>query len=157
MINCIFEDGGKGSLRHVTIDALVIKDNKILLVKRAPHLTNPDKYALPGGFLGRNETTSEAIKREIMEETGYKVKNINLFRINDNPKRIGEDRQNVDFIFIVEAGDKVAGFDKEVKQLELVDLNNLPSPDEFAFDHFENIKLYLKYEEKPFALPVFNP
>ena len=33
------------------------------------------------------------------------------------------------------------------------DLVDLPSHEEFAFDHYENIKLYLEYLKKPFPLP----
>jgi 8-oxo-dGTP diphosphatase len=65
MITCIFEDGGKGSKRHVTVDGIIVKDNKILLVKRGDNVTNPNKYALPGGFLDRDETLKEGVKREV--------------------------------------------------------------------------------------------
>lgn len=76
MINCQFENGNKASLRHVTVDSIVLNENRdsILLVKRAPHLSNPNKYALPGGFLGRDENTETAAKREVLEETGYQRK-----------------------------------------------------------------------------------
>lgn len=76
MINCQFENGNKASLRHVTVDSIVLNENRdsILLVKRASHLSNPNKYALPGGFLGRDENTETAAKREVLEETGYQRK-----------------------------------------------------------------------------------
>ena len=155
MVTCVFEDGGKGLLRHITVGALIIKENKILLIKRASHLINPGKYALPGGFMDRDETTVGALKREIKEETGFEIKKFKLFRINDNPNRIGEDRQNVDFIFLAEVGEKLSDFDKEVVEFKWFDLNHLPDPSQFAFDHLENIELYLKYLKNPFSLPIF--
>ena len=34
MITCKFEDAGGAKLRHVTVNAVVIKDNRVLLGKR---------------------------------------------------------------------------------------------------------------------------
>src|SRR3989344_968422 len=109
MISCQFENGNKASLRHVTVDSIILNEGRdsILLVKRAPHLSNPNKYALPGGFLGRDETAENAAQREALEETGYQTKVIGLFRINDNPNRPKEDRQNVDFVYLFEVTRKV--------------------------------------------------
>lgn len=154
MIKCFFENGGKASLRHVTIDAIIVKNDKILLVKRAANLINPNKYALPGGFLDRDETTRDAIAREIKEETGYECKSATLFRINDKPDRIGEDRQNVDFVFLVEVGEQVSKPDKEINELVWFELDSLPKAEEFAFDHYENVELYKSYRFKKFSLPI---
>jgi hypothetical protein len=72
MITCEFEDGGKGKLRHVTVNALVIKDDKILLGKRGTlangkPLDEAGKWSLLGGFMGRDENLEEGLRREIME------------------------------------------------------------------------------------------
>lgn len=154
MITCFFENKRKAFLRHVTVDALLVQKDKILLVKRAPHLPHGNKYALPGGFLDRDETTSEGILREVREETGYEGKIISLFRINDNPYRKGEDRQNVDFVYLVRVEKKVAKHDSEVKKVKWFDLDKLPQPEEFAFDHYETIQLYLRYRKEKIDLPV---
>ena len=71
MINCEFENGNKASLRHVVVDNLVLKDGKILLVKRTGKLLEGGKWGLAGGYVDRDETVKEAAKREILEETGY--------------------------------------------------------------------------------------
>lgn len=147
MINCQFENGNKASLRHVTVDAIILNDDKseILLVKRASHLSNPNKYALPGGFLDHDETTEEAVLREVMEETGYKAEVLSLFRVNDNPNRPQEDRQNVTFVFLIEAKEKIKNHDKEITNVSWFKLDKLPSEDQFAFDHYENIQMYIEY------------
>lgn len=156
MINCQFENGNKSSLRHVTVDSIVLNKSRdsILIIKRAPHLTNPNKYALPGGFLGRDENTENAAQREALEETGYKTKVISLFRINDNPNRPKEDRQNVDFVYLLEITEKVANPDSEVSNIAWFKLDDLPVSEEFAFDHYESIEFYLKFLQKSFPLPV---
>ena len=145
MIKCTFENGHTANLRHVTVDSLAIKDNKILLVKRAAHLTNPNKYALPGGYLDRDETTAQAAVRELREETGYAGTVTDLFRICDNPDRRGEDRQNVGFIYLVQVGEKNGESDDEISEVKWFDLDQLPDEAEFAFDHFEHINRYKTY------------
>ncbi len=145
MLKCIFENNAEASLRHVAVHAIAVKDHQILLVKRAPHLTNGEKYAFPGGFVDRDETTSEAALREFQEETGYSGKIIQLFRICDTPNRRGEDRQNIAFDYVVEVGEKISTPDQEATEIRWFDFDALPSPEEFAFDHLEHIQRYKKY------------
>lgn len=104
MITCTFEDGGTGKLRHVTVNALIVKDNKVLLGKRGTFngrpLDDAGKWALIGGFVGRDENLEKALKREIQEECGCEIDSFTLLHIKDNPDRKGEDRQNIEFVFI---------------------------------------------------------
>lgn len=144
MINCTFENGNKANLRHVVVDAICIKSNKVLLVKRGPKYSNPGKYALPGGFLDRDETTEQATLRELKEETGYNGKITKLIKVLDDPNRRNEDRQNVSFIYLVEVGDKIGQPDDEVDSVHWFPLNQLPKASDFAFDHFEILESYLK-------------
>lgn len=158
MISCVFEDGGKGKLRHVTINVIVFNKtkSKVLLVKRSPKYSEPNKWSPPGGFMSRDETLEEAAAREVKEETGHIVSNLNLIRINDNPNRPKEDRQNVDFIFIAQTDEQNAYHDDEVSRVSWIDINDLPPEEEFAFDHFENVQLGLKYNRKTFAVPIIG-
>lgn len=144
MLTCTFEDGGKGSQRHVVVDALVIDKNKILLIKRAEHLTNGGKYAFPGGFLDRDEMAEQAIVREVKEETGYDVRVDNLFTILDSPNRPQEDRQNVAFVYIVKPLEQTGKGDSESTEVEWFSLDDLPPEKDFAFDHFQTIQEYKK-------------
>lgn len=157
-IICQFENGVKKSLRHITIDALIVKNKQILLIKRGPHSFVPDKYALPGGFLERNETTRQGVLREVKEETGYLCKILSLFRINDSPKRKGENRQNVAFVFLLKPVKKGKPTDKnqEVSKIEWFSLDNLPLKKDFAFDHWENIELFKKWQKEKFKLPLLK-
>ncbi|MFA5030924.1 MAG: NUDIX hydrolase [Patescibacteria group bacterium] len=156
MITCKFENNAPGLLRHVTVDGLVIHGDKILLIKRAAHLIEGGKFSLPGGYLDRDETAEKGMLREIQEETGYTGTIKMLFRINTNPLRKGEDRQNVDFVFVVEAGEQTTKPDNEVNEIRWFPLGALPHPDEFAFDHFESIELYRQYLKNPTNLPIVS-
>ncbi len=154
MITCTFENGNQNSLRHVTVGCLVIKDGEILLGKRAEGLLEAGKWCLLGGYMNRDETTEETGIRETMEESGWVVKNLQLLRINDNPDRPHEDRQNVDFIYIAEAVEKTGEKDWESEEVKWFPLDSLPADDEIAFDHLDSIKLYKRYIDVPFTLPV---
>lgn len=156
MINCEFENGDKASLRHVVVDNLVLKDGKILLVKRTGKLLEGGKWGLVGGYVDRDETVKEAARREILEETGYEAEKIALLRIVDAPNRPAEDRQNIAFVHFCDALEKIGVPDNESDGQVWFDLSALPPKEEFAFDHFSDIELYLEYLQRPFALPQFE-
>lgn len=69
----LFKAYPKGwAVNFLTCDAVVLQSGHILLVKRAQ---SPGKglWALPGGHVGPNETTEDAMVRELREETSLKV------------------------------------------------------------------------------------
>ena len=156
MINCVFENGNKASLRHVVVHAIVEKDGCLLLEKRALGILEGGKWSLPSGFLDRDETASEGVLRELKEETGWTGKIVSLFRINTKPDRPHEDRQNVAFEFIVKPLEQITKPDQESTEVKWVPIEKLPPVSEFAFDHGESIELYLKYENNPHLLPLLS-
>ncbi len=155
MINCVFENGGKVSLRHVVVHAIVEKDGALLLEKWAPGLLEAGKWALPAGFLNRDENAASGILRELMEETGWVGEVVSLFRVNTSPDRPHEDRQNITIEFIVKPIKQTGKPDKESTEIAWVPIEKLPPLKELAFDHGETIKLYLDYKKSAFPLPLF--
>lgn len=153
MITCSFEDGGEAKLRHVVSDNIVLNEkNQILLVKRSLHVLEGGKYALVGGYVDRNETIRHTVEREILEETGYQSKIDYLLRIKDNPDRPNDnERQNISFVFVAHALAKVGQPDNESTEQTWFDLDKLPPKEDFAFDHFSDIELYLKTKDNPSA------
>ncbi len=139
MIQCTFENGNAARLRHAVVDALIVQDNKILLVKRAEQLLGGGKWAIPGGFMDRDETAIEAVMREVLEETGYTNAVQELFTVLDKPDRTGDDRQNISFIFVVNVIKQVKAPDHESSALQWFPLDALPAPAEMAFDHLSII------------------
>ena len=154
MITCTFEKGNKANLRHVVVHAIIEMDGKLLLEKRTGDLLESGKWGLPSGFLDRDETAAECIIREVKEETGWDSEVITLFRINTNPDRPHEDRQNVSLEFLVKAIKKTGEKDAESSKVEWIPIDKLIPLSEFAFDHGESIGLYLTYRKTPFPLPV---
>lgn len=156
MITCAFEDESPAKLRHVVTHAIVEKDGCILLGKRAGDILETGKWGLPGGFLDRDETAETGVLRELKEETGWEGEIIALFRINSNPNRPGDDRQNVALEYIVTPIRKVGEPDWEQSRVEWIPINKLFPKDQFAFDHGESIELYLTYRKNPFPLPLLE-
>lgn len=57
----------------VAIGAIVFHDESVLLVKRK-HPPNAGEWAIPGGKVRLGETLQAAAEREILEETGIKIR-----------------------------------------------------------------------------------
>ena len=70
----------------LTVDGVIVKNGKILLIKRN---RSPFKnwWALPGGFVEYGEKVEDAVIREVLEETGLKVEIKNLFGVYSDPER----------------------------------------------------------------------
>jgi 8-oxo-dGTP diphosphatase len=145
MISCNFENGSKASLRHVTVDTIVLNADKtqILLAKRAAGQLEAGKWCLPGGYMDRDETTAQTAAREVYEETGYDLFSIVFIKFNDNPDRPGEDRQNINFLYSAVANKQIGTPDDESSEIDWFHINNLPDKSQFAFDHFEAVANYL--------------
>ncbi|WP_394238205.1 NUDIX domain-containing protein [Niallia oryzisoli] len=78
---CSFVHWGNYS---VGVGALVMKDNKLLLVRRM-HDPGKGKWTNPGGFIEQHETIESTIVREVMEETGVTVKVNRIIGLGDKP------------------------------------------------------------------------
>ena len=161
MINCQFENGDKGGLRHVVTSALIVKGTKILLSKRGFYKGKPllefGKWSLVGGFLDRDETLEQGIARETKEEIGAKIENLVLFRIVDSPNRKNDNRrQNVKFTYLAEIKDEKFIKSEEVTDREWFDINELPKPDDIAFDFSDDLDLYKRYLKEKFSLPILG-
>lgn len=72
---------------EIIVGAIVIKNNKILMVKEAKKNCY-GKWAFPAGHLEENETIFEGAKRETKEETGCDIELKQVFPIITNGKNI---------------------------------------------------------------------
>jgi ADP-ribose pyrophosphatase len=54
------------------VSGLVVRDGKVLLVRRGKE-PYKDHWSLPGGGVERGERVRDAVKREVLEETGLDV------------------------------------------------------------------------------------
>jgi ADP-ribose pyrophosphatase YjhB (NUDIX family) len=75
-------------------------EGRILMIRR----TDNDLYAIPGGQLELGETLSQAVIREVREETGVDCEVIGVVGLYSNPKHVigyddGEVRQEFSICF----------------------------------------------------------
>ena len=119
---------------HVGVGILLIRNNKLLLVKRK---YDPDAgfWSIPGGHLELGERTIHAAEREGFEETGFKVKVVKLAGIID--KIMYDKKGKVQYHYIL--------INYFVEQIE-GDPTQAPIPDsdalEAKFVPFEQLKSY---------------
>lgn len=71
----------------VSVGAVVTNErNQVLLLD---HVFRPGSgWGIPGGFIEHGEQIDEAIKRELLEETGLEIENINILRVHTNKRHL---------------------------------------------------------------------
>jgi ADP-ribose pyrophosphatase YjhB (NUDIX family) len=131
---------GRFANRGVTIDAIIIKDNKVLLIKRG---VEPFKgyWALPGGYVGWEETIAEAVQREVNEELGVTASSVKEVGIYSDPAR--HPKQCIDVAHYVEIDGEPKAAD-DAQEFRYFPLSELPA--DMAFDHKKLIDDYLTKE-----------
>lgn len=67
--------------RHLGVYGLIIKNDKVLLVKKSRGAYK-DKFDLPGGSIEHGEKPIETLKREIKEEVGVDIVDAKLLDAN---------------------------------------------------------------------------
>ena len=68
----------------IDVRGALFQDGSILLVRE---LADGGRWTLPGGFADVTDTPSEAVIREIREESGYESKAVKLVAVYDRAKR----------------------------------------------------------------------
>jgi len=112
----------------VAVGAVVVNEGRVLLVRRG---TEPmlGRWSLPGGLVEVGETLTDAIVREVREETGLIVEPISLIELLDRIHR-HEDRVRfhyviADYLCLVVSGDPLAASDAtEVRWVERTEWNS---------------------------------
>lgn len=67
---------------RVGVGAIVLHESRVLLVKRG-HAPGLGLWSVPGGLVDLGETTVDAARREVEEETGLKVRIAGLVGVLD--------------------------------------------------------------------------
>ncbi len=124
---------------RAAVDALIVIESKLVLVKRG-HEPYLGLHALPGGFVEVGERTEDAVRREVLEETGLQTKVASLFGVYSSPDRDPRGH-TISIVYELEkiGGDLKSGSD--AADVQLIPLKDVP---ELAFDHGEIVADFKK-------------
>ncbi len=78
-----FADGAGYETPKVDVRGVVFRDDGILLVRE---LMDGGRYTLPGGWADVGDSPSEAVVREVWEESGFRVRALKLVALLDRNK-----------------------------------------------------------------------
>lgn len=73
---------GGGQFQRISSYALLEQDRRVLLCRLSSHISPRQEWTLPGGGIEFGEHPEEAVVREVMEETGYKVQLTGLAKVD---------------------------------------------------------------------------
>ena len=68
----------------VDVRGIVFRDEKILLVRE---IADAGKWTLPGGWADVNDTPTQAVVREVLEESGFKTEVVKLLAVYDREQQ----------------------------------------------------------------------
>jgi len=146
----------------VTVDAIVFGYSKsdgisVLLVQRK-YEPFKNLWALPGGFVGENESLEEAVKRELSEETGIKLNYLEQLYTFGDPGRDPRQRIiSVAYFGLVKTSQyQELKASTDAENAQWFSVKKLPS---LAFDHkkifsvaMERLRAKVRYQPIGFEL-----
>lgn len=137
----------------VDVRAVVVRDNKILLIRE-----NSDGFwALPGGWADVGLTPSQVVAKEVKEEAGFEVSVKKLLAVHDKAKH----SSHISYMYIYKLfflceiiGGK-AEIGIETSGVDFFGLDELPQLSEGRSTK-EQIELMVKLAKQPSANPDFD-
>lgn len=130
---------------RISSRAIIIRDNKILLNE----FNNGSYYNTPGGGVESNESLREAVRREVLEETGLTVESKELLYVYEYNPRVANNkygaRGSISYFFKCEV-------DESKEQADPSVLDHDPNNDEYkqtgskwiSIDELETINIIPK-------------
>jgi ADP-ribose pyrophosphatase YjhB (NUDIX family) len=147
----------------LTVDCVVFGfdegDLKVLLIERAL-APFKGKWALPGGFVGMDETLDEAARRELQDETGIKELYLEqLYTFGDVDRDPRERVISVAYYALVKLGDYRVKAATDAKDAAWFPVSDVPA---LAFDHNKILEVALarlkgKVRYQPIGFELLPP
>ncbi len=130
---------GRFANRGVSIDAVIVKNDQILLIKREVE-PNKGLWGTPGGYVNWDESVEQTVKREVKEETNLEVTNLRLVGVYSSPDR--HPKQVINIVFLTDVSSGQLKHSDDAEDAKWFPLNSLPEL--LALDHKQNIRDSLK-------------
>ena len=117
---------------YLAVSAAIVRDSKILVVRRARAPAH-GLYSLPGGVVEIGETLTEAVTREVREETGMTIEPVALAGFREAIVRDADSRVERHFIILCfaarwRAGEPVLNEElDEARWIDPAELAQLPT------------------------------
>ena len=113
------------SIRPAAAVALLNSDGKILLLRRKDN----EKWTMPGGTLNFGESLADCAAREVLEETGFRIRITGLIGSYTDPNILiaytdGEVRQEFTFVYSAEIESGQLVMDDESTEAMWISLQN---------------------------------
>lgn len=131
-----------------TVSAIIVNpDGKILLCKS--HKWG-DKYVIPGGHIELGEKMEDALRREILEETGLSIYNIELISLKESiySDTFYEKKHFIFIDYLCKTNSSKVVLNDEADEYEWVDLDQIEFYDLGGFTKELLMKLKNKNETK---------
>lgn len=130
------------------VGVLVIRDGKAPLARRkGSH--GDGEYSFPGGYLELGESFEECARREVLEETGMKIKNVRFQYLGNLKKYNGKHHVQIGLIAEWKSGEPRCNEPHKSEKWEWFDINDLPEPlfepCRIAFNALKSGKNYFDY------------
>ncbi|WP_423149585.1 NUDIX hydrolase [Rubrolithibacter danxiaensis] len=120
------------------------ENNEVIIIKQYRHAAEEVITELPGGCIDPGETPEEAVKRELLEETGYAFTAIEpLVTLYANPST----SKNKTYSFIATGGKKIQEQHLDGREEIIVDIVSL--------DEFKRLLLENKFAQALHASAIF--
>lgn len=133
----------------VGVGVMILKDNKVLLTKRkGSH--GAGEYAFPGGHLEYMESFEDCAIREVAEECGIKIKNIQFQFLTNITKYAPKHYVHVGLLADWEEGEPKVLEPEKAEEWKWYDLDKLPEPlfefCKLSFDAYKTGRNYYSSE-----------
>jgi 8-oxo-dGTP diphosphatase len=123
---------------------IVLREGKVLLLRRK-NIVGDGTWCFPGGHIEMNETFEETAKRETMEESGIKIKNVKVVGVTND--LVEKDKNHYITVFVqsdYDSGEEKLMEPNKSSEIGWFNWNKLPQP---LFLPIENL---LKQNFNPF-------
>jgi 8-oxo-dGTP diphosphatase len=102
------------------------KGNLLMFFRKSPH--EPGTWCPPGGHLEMGESFLDCCKKEVLEEVGLNLEEVEMLGVVNNVFSENKHYVNVDFLAKGVSGEAKIGEPDKCEKLGWYSIDNLPSP-----------------------------